>query len=49
MNLETAFIIQGPNRNIRRSIKRGPVRDSAQGIQLHMLFQKDHEVARLLL
>jgi hypothetical protein len=28
MNLKRAFIIQGPNRNIRRSIKKGPARGS---------------------
>jgi hypothetical protein len=31
INLERAFIIQGPNRSIRRSIKRRPARGSAQG------------------
>jgi hypothetical protein len=45
MNLEIAFIIQGPNRRIRRSIKSGPARGSAQGAQPHMWFQKDHELA----
>jgi hypothetical protein len=49
MNLERAFIMQDPNRGIRRSIKRGPARVSAQGAQLHMLFQKDHELASSLL
>jgi hypothetical protein len=45
MNLERAFIIEGPNRNIRRSIKREPARGSAQGAPFHILFQKDHELA----
>jgi hypothetical protein len=49
MNLKRAFIIQGPNRSIRRSIKRDPARGSAQGAQLHMLLQKDNELATSLL
>jgi hypothetical protein len=48
MNLEKAFITLY-NSNISRSIKRDPARGSAQGDQLHMLFQKDHELASLML
>jgi hypothetical protein len=33
MNLEKAFIMQGPNRNISRNIKRGMVRAAYLGIQ----------------
>jgi hypothetical protein len=34
MNLETAFIMQGPNRNISRSIKRDLARAAYLGIQV---------------
>jgi hypothetical protein len=34
MNLETAFIVQGPNRNISRTIKKGLARAAYLRIQI---------------
>jgi hypothetical protein len=48
MNVERAVIMQGPNRNIRRSIKRGPA-EVVPKEPSSMLFQKDHELASALL